>query len=67
MAETDANVTPWRDLPPERQLALREAYGDDPDCLTGTCSLDAKTAHFARWLARRGVAFGPDDLRLRRG
>ncbi len=52
----------WQDLTPEDQLALREAYGRDPDCLTGTCSLDAKTAHFAAWLAERGVAFGAGDL-----
>jgi hypothetical protein len=67
VAGTDARLTPWRDLPPRRQTALREAYAADPDCLTGTCDLKAKTAHFARWLAARGVAFGPEDLRPARG
>ena len=55
--------TAWADLTPERQLALREAYGRDPDCLTETCALDAKTAHFSAWLAERGVRFSAADLR----
>jgi len=52
----------WADLGPDRQLGLRNAYAADPACLTGTCSLEAKTAHFAAWLAERGVAFTEKDL-----
>ena len=59
---TDA-PTPWADLAPERQAALRAAYADDPACLSGTCDLDAKTRAFADWLAARGVAFSAADLR----
>ncbi|MCR8548824.1 hypothetical protein M4578_13380 [Salipiger sp. P9] len=55
-------LTPWAALPPERQLALREAYAADPACLTGTCSLERKTAAFADWLAAQGVAFSEADL-----
>ena len=57
--------TPWADLPPEQRLDLRAAYAADPACLTGTCSLEAKTAHFADWLAERGVLFTEADLRAR--
>lgn len=57
-----AERVPWADLSSERQLALREAYAADPDCLTGTCSLERKTAAFADWLAARGVAFSEADL-----
>lgn len=56
------SLTPWADLPADRQLALREQYAADPFCLTGTCSLEAKTRHFAEWLAKRGVAFSTGDL-----
>lgn len=59
-------MTPWADLTPDRQLQLREAYAHDPACLTGTCSLEAKTAHFAAWLAARGVVFTVADLRPKR-
>ena len=59
-------MTPWAELPEDRQLQLREDYARDPACLTGTCSLEAKTAHFAAWLAARGVAFSAEDLRPRR-
>lgn len=59
-------MTPWADLTPDRQLQLREAYAHDPSCLTGTCSLEAKTTHFAAWLAARGVGFSAEDLRPRR-
>ena len=57
-----ADLTPWADLTPERQLALREEYAKDPFCLTGTCSLEAKTKNFADWLEKQGVAFSMDDL-----
>ena len=55
-------MRPWKDLSQDAQLALREAYAQDPTCLTGTCSLEAKTAHFADWLAQRGVGFSSADL-----
>ncbi|ARE39950.1 hypothetical protein RGUI_1809 [Rhodovulum sp. P5] len=60
-SKTD-DLTPWAHLAPQRQIALREAYAADPLCLTGTCSLEAKTAHFTDWLAARGVAFSASDL-----
>ncbi|WP_212525334.1 hypothetical protein [Actibacterium sp. MT2.3-13A] len=56
-------MIPWRDLSPEQQLRLREDYNASPDCLTGTCSLEAKLARFTDWLARRGVHFSEEDLR----
>lgn len=56
------DLTPWSGLDPAEQLRLREAYAADPFCLTGTCSLEAKTAHFAAWLAARGVSFSEADL-----
>lgn len=59
-------MTPWAELSAERQLQLREDYARDPACLTGTCSLEAKTAHFAAWLAARGVGFSAADLHPRR-
>lgn len=59
---TQDDLIPWRTLGAERQLRLREGYAADPQCLTGTCSLEAKTAHFAEWLAERGVAFAAEDL-----
>ncbi len=52
----------WPDLPASEQLALREAYGRDPACLTGQCAMDRKIADFAQWLAARGVDFRPQDL-----
>ncbi|MDK3020340.1 hypothetical protein [Pseudodonghicola flavimaris] len=57
---------PWSGLSAERQLQLREAYGRDPACQTGTCSLDDKIARFADWLAARGIRFGAEDLPGRR-
>jgi hypothetical protein len=56
----------WSDLSADEQLALREAYGNGPDCLTGTCLLDRKVAHFSDWLARRQVHFGPEHMPGRR-
>ncbi|QYZ70748.1 hypothetical protein [Neotabrizicola shimadae] len=55
-------MIPWAELDANRQLQLREDYARDPICLTGTCSLEAKTAHFAAWLAVRSVAFSTADL-----
>lgn len=64
MAEmTHHDLTPWSALDAAEQARLREAYAADPFCLTGTCSLEAKTAHFTAWLAERGVAFSAADLR----
>lgn len=60
-------MTPWAELSEDRQLRLREDYARDPACLTGTCSLEAKTTHFAAWLAARGVVFTVADLRPKRG
>ncbi|MBK1634129.1 hypothetical protein [Rhodovulum adriaticum] len=60
-ADTD-HLRPWASLDPAEQTRLREAYAADPFCLTGTCSLEAKTAHFTAWLVERGVAFTPEDL-----
>ena len=56
------DLTPWSALDVAEQMRLREAYAADPFCLTGTCSLEAKTARFAAWLAARGVAFSAADL-----
>ncbi|MBP0483232.1 hypothetical protein [Sagittula salina] len=50
-------------LSPEKQLALREAYGHDPACLTGICSLDGTIAHVTEWLAARCVAFSAEVLK----
>ncbi|MCO8145164.1 hypothetical protein NHN26_07985 [Rhodovulum tesquicola] len=68
---TADHLTPWSALDPAQQMGLRTTYAADPVCLTGTCSLEAKTRHFAAWLAERGIAFSADDLhparRLDRG
>ena len=56
----------WSDLPPERQLDLREAYADEMARQATTCSLDEKVARFAAWLAPRGIVFTADDLPARR-
>lgn len=55
-------LTEWNSLSPEQQLRLREDYGRDPACQTGTCSLDDKIARFSAWLAARGVAFDAGNL-----
>lgn len=65
MTDLPPSLIPWAELSPERQLALRDAYGRDPDCQVATCSLEDKIAQFADWLAARGVAFGAEDLRRR--
>ncbi|MHC0053688.1 hypothetical protein [Actibacterium sp. D379-3] len=59
-------MTPWHELDPDTQLKLREDYARDPSCLTGTCSLEAKTAQFTDWLAAHGVSFSAEDLHPRR-
>lgn len=55
-------LRPWSALTVSEQVTLREAYATDPRCLVETCSLEAKVAHFAEWLAEQGVAFSGDDL-----
>lgn len=59
-------MTPWKDLSPEQQLKLREEYNASPDCLTGTCALEAKMARFTDWQAEREVSFSEEDLPPRR-
>lgn len=59
-------LTPWSTLPPDRQLALREAYAEEMAKQATTCSLDEKVARFAAWLEPRGVSFGAGDLPGRR-
>ncbi|MCB2117406.1 MAG: hypothetical protein KDE00_14200 [Rhodobacteraceae bacterium] len=59
-------MTPWRDLPLDRQTALQIAYGEEMARQTGTCSLDEKIARFAAWLAPQGISFGAEDLPRRR-
>lgn len=59
-------MTPFRDLPPERQESLREDYAAEMARQAATCSLDEKIARFAAWLAPRGISFGPKDIPRRR-
>ena len=60
-------MTPWRDLSPERQLALREAWAEEMAKQTRTCALSEKVARFAAWLAPQGISFGEEDLPRRKG
>lgn len=60
-------MTRWRDLPPEKQEALRAAYADEMARQATTCSLDEKIARFAAWLAPQGISFDAEDLPRRRG
>ena len=60
-------MTRWRDLPSDRQDALRAAYAEDMARQTATCALDEKIARFAAWLAPQGVEFTKEDLPKRRG
>ncbi len=62
----EPEMTPFRDLPPARQEALREAYAEEMARQATTCSLDEKIARFSAWLAPQGVTFGPEDLPDRR-
>jgi len=59
-------MTRWRDLPPEKQEALRAAYADEMALQATTCSLDEKIARFAAWLAPQGISFDVEDLPRRR-
>lgn len=61
------NLVPFRTLPPERQLALREAWAAEMARQAVTCSLDEKIARFAAWLEPQGVSFGMEDLPRRKG
>jgi len=60
------DLIPFRTLPPERQLALREAWSDEMARQATTCSLDEKIARFAAWLEPQGISFSGDDLPRRR-
>lgn len=57
---------PFRSLPPERQLALREAWAEASARQGTTCSLDEKISRFAQWLAPQGISFDHEDLPPRR-
>lgn len=59
-------MTPFRDLPPARQPALREAWAEEMARQARTCEMDEKIARFAAWLAPQGISFGPEDLPRRR-
>jgi hypothetical protein len=53
---------PFRDLPEDRKLALREAWAAEMAGQATTCALDEKIARFAAWLAPQGITFTEDDL-----
>lgn len=55
-------MTPFRELPAERQEALRAAYATEMAQRGGTCEMAEKITRFAAWLAPQGVSFGPEDL-----
>lgn len=57
---------PWRDLSPERQAELQEAYGRETARQTTTCAMDEKIARFAAWLAPQAISFSEEDLPRRR-
>lgn len=52
----------FRTLPPDRQLALREAWATESAKLGNTCAMDEKIARFAAWLAPQGISFTAEDL-----
>jgi hypothetical protein len=57
---------PFRDLPPDRQLALREGWANEMAAQATTCAMDEKIARFAAWLAPQGISFTEEDLPRRR-
>lgn len=59
----DETLRPWPSLSKDEQLALRLAYQPEMESMPPTCSIEAKTARFSRFLASRGVAFSMDDLK----
>ena len=59
-------MTPWRELPPERQAQLQTAYAEEMARQTNTCAMDEKIARFAAWLAPQGVSFSEEDLPRRK-
>lgn len=65
MSSTGKTLTPWRELDPETQTALRNDYQAELDSQPLTCSLDEKMARFTKWLEERGVSFSMEDLRRR--
>ncbi|NCO85957.1 MAG: hypothetical protein GW886_04925 [Rhodobacterales bacterium] len=56
----------FRNLPPDRQEALRAGWAEEMARQTNTCAMDEKIARFAAWLAPQGVSFGPQDLPQRK-
>lgn len=58
---------PFRTLPEDRQLALREAWAAEMARQGTTCSLDEKISRFAAWLAPQGISFTAEDLPRRKG
>jgi len=61
-APMNAPLIPFRELPGDRQLALREAYADVMARSETTCSLDEKISRFAAWLEPQGISFTKEDL-----
>jgi len=59
-------MTPWREIPPERQAQLQVAYAEEMARQANTCSMDEKIARFAAWLAPQGISFTEEDLPKRR-
>jgi hypothetical protein len=52
-------------LPRDEQTRLLVEYGRYLDSLPPTCSLEEKNERFGRWLAERGIAYGPTAGRRR--
>ncbi len=50
-------LTPWEQLPSERQIELRDEYGRYLDSLPPTCSLETKIERFRHWLIERGIYY----------
>ncbi len=53
----------WSSLSSDEQLRLRLEYQPILDTEVRSCSMDVKTARFARWLKTRGVLFSMDDVK----
>ena len=52
-----AEMIPWDELPDDRRLQLRIAFGHYLDTLPPTCSLESKIERFRHWLDQRGVSY----------
>ncbi|MBK5947338.1 hypothetical protein CCR83_13015 [Rhodobacter veldkampii DSM 11550] len=61
-----ADLTPFRDLAPDVQARLRDAYADAMARQATTCALDEKITRFAAWLAPQGISFSAEDLPRRK-